>query len=82
MDSRTKKKEKKNQYQDGGLVEQYKMKMNWGSTLEDFMSLKKRIPLQKQWRIELNLKPPDRIRADRSISDGTIAALKDNGLPL
>ena len=29
-----------------------------------------------------NLKPPDGIRADRSISDVTIAALKDNGLPL
>ena len=31
-----------------------------------------------------NLKPPDgiRSRADRSISDDTIAALKDNGLPL
>ena len=29
-----------------------------------------------------NLKPPDRIRADRSINDVTIAALKDNGLPL
>ena len=26
-----------------------------------------------------NLKPPDGIRADRSISDVTIAALKDNG---
>ena len=29
-----------------------------------------------------NLKPPDGIRADRSISDITIVAFKDNGLPL
>ena len=29
-----------------------------------------------------NLKSPDGIRADKSISDVTIAALKDNGLPL
>ena len=29
-----------------------------------------------------NLKPPDGIRAYESISDVTIAALKDNGLPL
>ena len=29
-----------------------------------------------------NSKPPDGIRADRSISDVTIAALKDNGSPL
>ena len=29
-----------------------------------------------------NLKPPDRIRADRTISDVTIAALKNNGLRL
>ena len=29
-----------------------------------------------------NLKPPDRIRADSSFNDVTIAALKDNGLPL
>ena len=29
-----------------------------------------------------NLKPPDRIRADSSFNDITMAAFKDNGLPI
>ena len=90
-----KRKRKEDKYQDAGLVEKYKIKMKLVSPIKGFMSPMNRISSQKrcfifcqrkqfinnlqQWT---DLKPPDGIRADSLFTDDTVAACKDNGLPI
>ena len=58
LDSRIKEKEKEDQHQNAGLVEQYKMKMNPPSTLKDFMSLMKRNNVGFTIKITRVVNPP------------------------
>ena len=87
-------KKKKDKHQDAGLVEKYKMKMKLASPLKEFVPYEQNLVTEtmfysypKQQCLNkmphwTNLKSPDRIRADSSFANITIAAFKDNGLPI